>query len=157
MALAQHRPRTARADAASTRGLVSRLGGPLMLLLAAGLSLAAMALPVVQSSDAASTGYAIRAKQQQLADLTARDYGLEADLAELSSTSRIAQAAKQLGMVPAPRVATSVVVDAPPPASITMPGSYLTQQTPAQPDAPAVAVPPARGRLWHVLHALHLR
>jgi hypothetical protein len=130
-----------------------------MLLLAAGLCLAAMAMPVVQSSDAAATGYAIRQRQTQLADLIARDQGLQDDLANLTSASRIRQAALAKGMVPASGPAAYVTVDTPAPANdLTMPRAYLLQaeaavaaQTPLTSPAPTHSLP------WRLLHLLHLR
>ena len=123
-------------EAFRTRGLPRALGAPLTLLLAAALSLAAMAMPVVQSSDAASTGYTIRQHQVQLADLTARDQGLQDDIAQLSSADRIRQEASKRGMVAVPHAALTVTIDTPRPSGgATLPGGYLTQQTPAAPSA----------------------
>lgn len=156
MALARTPSAIIRApEAFRSRGLVRALGAPLTLLLAATLSLAAMAMPVMQSSDAASTGYTIRQRQVQLADLTARDRGLQDDVAQLASASRIRQEAGRRGMVPAPHPALTVTLDAPHPATgATLPGGYLSQPAPAEPIAVA---PPKHGRLWGVLHLLHLK
>ena len=147
------------ADAVRARSLARALAAPAMLLLAAGLCLAAMAMPVVQSSDAAATGYTIRQRQTQLADLTAQDQGLQDDLANLVSASRVRQAALALGMVPAPSPAAYVTVDAPAPADdLTMPRAYLLQaEASAAAQAPATTPAPAHSLLWRGLHLLHLR
>ena len=55
-----------------TRSLVAGLGAPLSLLLAIGLTVAAMLLPVVQSSDATTTGYSIQKRTQEAKQLLAQ-------------------------------------------------------------------------------------
>lgn len=167
MALARSRPGIAYpVGTLPARRLWHRLGDRAALVLAAALSLAAMALPVVQSSDAASTGYAIRQRQVELAALTARNEQLQAELAQLTSSERIRQRAASLGMVPAPRPAANVTVSVPaPPARLTLPRAYLaptptaTAGTVSATTTPAAAAPaPQRhGVLWHILHALRLR
>jgi hypothetical protein len=158
MALARTPSAVIRApEAFRSRGLLRALGAPLMLLLAAALSLAAMAMPVVQSSDAAATGYTIRQRQVQLADLTARDEGLQDDIAQLSSAKRIRSEATKRGMVAAPRAALTVTVDTPRPSGgATLPGGYLAL-APQVSVAPTANAPAQHGKLWGVLHLLHLK
>jgi len=167
MALARSRPSIAYpADALPARRLWQRLGDRAALVLAAALSLAAMALPVVQSSDAASTGYVIRQRQIELAALTARDEQLQAELAQLTSSERIRQRAISLGMVPAPQPAANITVTVPaPPARLTMPRAYLAStpvasaSTELENATPAAAAPAQQhhGILWRILRALRLR
>ena len=137
MALAQGQ-RMGGKDAAGGRSPLRRAGAPLTLLGAGGLMLGAMFLPVLQNSDATSTGYQIEREQQQLDDLRAKTYTLQAQIADLGSESRIRQEAARLGMLPAGR-AVDVAVTVPAPDGVLLPRSL--QPTPGV--ASAVASSPA--------------
>lgn len=126
MALAQGQ-RMGGKGAAGERSLLRRAGAPLTLLVAGGLMLGAMFLPVLQNSDATSTGYRIEREQQQLDDLRAKTYALQAQIADLGSESRIRQEAARLGMLPAGRAA-DVTVSVPAPDGVFLPRSL--QPTP---------------------------
>ncbi len=143
MALAQGQ-RANGGNAAGGRSLLRRAGGPLALLGAGGLMLGAMFLPVLQNSDATSTGYQIEREQQQLDDLRAKTYALQAQVADLGSESRIRQEAARLGMVPAGR-AVAVAVNVPAPSGVFLPRGL--QPTPGAAGAvegsPANAAPTA--------------
>ncbi len=128
MALAQRRA-TVGAEANSL-SLLRRAGVPLSLLVAGGLMLGAMFLPVLQNSDATSTGYQIEHAQQQLDDLRARTYALQAQVADLGSESRVRQEAARLGMLPAGR-AVDVTVNVPAPAGVFLPHGLLPTPAPA--------------------------
>jgi len=142
------RQRQGGEPAVGGRSLLRRAGAPLVLLGAGGLMLGAMFLPVLQNSDATSTGYQIEREQQQLDDLRAKTYALQAQVAELGSASRIQQEAARLGMQPAGR-AVDVTVKVPAPAGVSLPRSL--QPTPgatggvdsAPPGAAPVATQPA--------------
>lgn len=134
-----------------SRSLIGSIGASLSMLAAIGLILAAMFLPVMQRSDEAQTGYTIRQHEQELADLNAQTYALQAQIAQLGSSGRIHDEASRLGMVPAPRGATAVSVSETAPAPIRIPRSYLPA---AQATAPAAQ---HNGLVWLVLHALALR
>ncbi|HEY7294978.1 MAG TPA: hypothetical protein VH916_08035 [Dehalococcoidia bacterium] len=128
MALAQRRATTGGGDAAGGLPLLRRAGVPLSLLVAGGLMLGAMFLPVLQNSDATSTGYQIERDQQRLDDLRAKTYTLQAQIAQLGSESRIQQEAARLGMVPVGR-AVDVTVNVPAPGGVFLPRGL--QPTPA--------------------------
>jgi hypothetical protein len=134
-----------------SRSLLGSVGVSLTMLAAIGMILAALFMPVVQRSDEAQTGYTIRQHEQELADLNAQTYALQAQIARLGSSGRVKDEANRLGFVPALRGATSVSVGEPAPPQILIPRSYLP--TP-QPAAPAVE---HHGLIWLVLHALSLR
>jgi hypothetical protein len=62
-------------------------------------------LQVIQTSDATSTGYAIRGLEQQRLDWSAKVHSLEAEVATLASLERVEREAKdRLGLVPAEKV-----------------------------------------------------
>ena len=109
------------------RPLRGSIGGPLSVLAAAAMLLAGMFLPVLQNSDATTTGYVIQREQQQLADLNAKTYELQARIAALGAASRIRLEAGRLGMVPAGRQSASVSVDVPAPMNLALPRSYLSE------------------------------
>src|SRR5438270_380518 len=116
----------ARGPAAErSRWLPLGIGGTVSLLAAAGLMLAAMLLPVVQSSDATQTGYAIQRDEQELADLSARTDALQAQVAQLGSMSRIRAEAARLGMTASAGQGVNVSVSIPAPAGVLLPRSYL--------------------------------
>lgn len=105
------------------------------LALAAALLLVAVAilLPVVQSSDEAAEGYRIAALEQQRADLEARIYNAQSDIAQLGSLARIdGEARDRLGMVPATS-AVSVAVSMPRPDTRAIPNGYLPSSAPPPP------------------------
>lgn len=136
--------------ASETRSLLGGFRAALTLMAAIGLIFAAMLLPVVQSSDATTTGYAIRTHEQELADLNAKTYTIQAQIAQLDSIGRIQQEAARLGMVPAPPQAAAVSVNAATPGELLLPRRYLPQPV-------AIPEPPQHGLLWQALHVLSLR
>jgi hypothetical protein len=129
-----------------TRTLTAGLGAPLSLLLALGLVVAAMLLPVVQSSDATTTGYSIQKRSQELADLNARVYNTQAEIAQLDSTERVRKEAARLGLVQPSPGAVSIAIEAPAPDGVLMPRRFMP--------APPPAAPAARHHslFWKVLH-----
>ncbi|OGO51007.1 MAG: hypothetical protein A2148_02430 [Chloroflexi bacterium RBG_16_68_14] len=81
------------------------------VLLAAGLVILAIALlQLVQTSEATTTSFAIQQRQQEKLELEASVHQLEAEVAALSSLSRIEQEARRLGLEP-PQAQESVVVN----------------------------------------------
>ncbi|HLZ68827.1 MAG TPA: hypothetical protein VKV26_02850 [Dehalococcoidia bacterium] len=140
MALAQRRATSG--EQAGETPLLRRAGVLLALLLAGGMILGAMFLPVLQNSDATSTGYQIEHAQQQLDDLRAKTYTLQAQIADLGSETRIRQEAARLGMVPAGR-ASAVTVNVPAPAGVFLPhGLAPTLTAVAGAAESSVAAPP---------------
>jgi hypothetical protein len=133
-----------------TKSLVSSLGAPLSLLLAIGLIVAAMLLPVVQSSDATTTGYAIQKHAQELADLDAQVYNTQAEVAQLDSTDRVRKDAARLGLVQATPAAAAISVNAPAPDGVLLPRRFIPAPTPA----PVSDV--HHSMFWKVVHALPL-
>ena len=129
------------------RSAVAAIGAPLALLFAGGLMLAAMFLPVVQSSDATTTGYTIRRHEQELADLNAHIHETQAVIAQLGSMARIQSEAKRLGMVPAPTNAISVSVNQLAPGDPVLPRRYV-------PAAIQPSPTPHHGVIWGILHPL---
>jgi uncharacterized protein YlxW (UPF0749 family) len=111
-----------------------RVGSAIAFLTAAALVVAAMFLPVVQSSDATTTGYTIRHHQQDLSDLQARIHAAESAIADLGSMNRIRTEASRIGMVPADGRGVVVTVNAPPASQVLLPRRYLP---PPQPDTGA--------------------
>ena len=132
------------------RPILGSFSAAVSLLIAVALIVAATLLPVMQDSDATTTGYAIRNNQQELADQNAQTYNIQAEIARLSSMERIRQQATQLGMVPAPRQTESVVINAAAPIETLLPRRYV-------PQPPVVAKAPQRGLLANFLHFLSLR
>lgn len=83
--------------------------GPVLLV--AGLVVLIIALlQVVQTSEATTTSFAIQRRQQEKLELEASVRQLEAEVAALSSLSRIEQEARRLGLEP-PQAQESVVVN----------------------------------------------
>ena len=81
-------------------------------------------LQVIQTSDATSTGYAIRRLEQERLDWSAQVHGLEAEVATLTSLERVEREARgRLGMVPAENV-LYLEVDAPPPRPELVPRRF---------------------------------
>lgn len=139
MALAQRQMRSGE-QAAGSGSLLRRTTAPLSLLVAGGLMLGAMFLPVLQNSDATSTGYQIEREQQQLDDLRAKTYALQAQVADLGSESRIRQEAARLGMLPAGR-ALDVTVNVPAPAGVFLPRGLQPTPGAGVDSSPANAAP----------------
>lgn len=83
--------------------------GPVLLV--AGLVVLIIALlQVVQTSEATTTSFAIQRLQQEKLELEASVRQLEAEVAALSSLSRIEQEVRRLGLEP-PQAQESVVVN----------------------------------------------
>jgi cell division protein FtsL len=131
------------------RSIQGSFSAAVSLSVAVALIVAATLLPVMQDSDATTTGYTIRNHQQELADLNAQTYNIQAQIAQLGSMERIRLQAAQVGMVPAPRQTESVLINAAAPAGTLLPRRYL-------PQPPAVARAPQRGLLENFLHFLSL-
>lgn len=126
------------------------LGAPVSLLTAIGLIIAAMLLPVVQSSDATTTGYTIRRHEQQLADIDAQIYNTQADVAQLGSVARIHDQAARIGMVPTPTSAVDIAVSVPATNAVLLPRRYVP--TPLAANTP----PLTHSIAWKIRHALPL-
>ncbi|MHB8577978.1 MAG: hypothetical protein ACYDCQ_21920 [Dehalococcoidia bacterium] len=133
-----------------TKSAIAAIGTPLTLLGAAGLILAAMLLPVVQSSDATTTGYTIRRHEQELSDINAHVYQLQAEVAQLGSMGRIASEATRLGMLPGGQSAVPVTVNYAPPAKVVLPRRFVPDDIPS----PA---PTSHTVIWSLLHPLSPR
>jgi hypothetical protein len=93
---------------------------PSLGILAAGLVAAAALLPVAQTSNATSTGGEIRRLDAEKADIEARLYSHQAELAGLVSLERIEGRARDIGLVPADRWMYVTVTDPPPAATIPL-------------------------------------
>lgn len=91
-------------------------------------------LPVFQNSFATSQGFDIQASRRQQAALRAEISLLEADVARLTSQSRIERRAAEIGLVPAQQP-IYVTIDEPGPAPAKLPSEYLPR--PAEQPAPA--------------------
>jgi len=141
-----------------TRSTLRSLQAPLSLLAAIGLVAAAMLLPVMQSSGATTTGYLIQRHQQELAELQANSYDLQAQIAQLGSTARIHSEATRLGFVVAPRPSAIVNVAVLAPAAAVLPRSYLPPfgSRSAEPSVQVVQAP-QHNRLWSLLHIIPAR
>jgi len=133
-----------------TKASVGFIVTPLSLLVAGTLILAAMFLPVVQSSDATATGYTISAHERELADLNGKIDGLQAQIAQLGATGRIKADAARIGMVPASSAPVTVAVNYPAPSTVVLPRRFV----PAAVQAP---LPPQHTLLWNLLHPLSPR
>lgn len=108
-------------------------------------------MPVVQTSNATSTGYQNRRLEARRADIQAAIYNTQTEIAQLGSLERIDQEARgRLGMVPADR-STIVTVQEPAPVQRQVPARYLpqTQEHPRQAHQ--------RGGLRAVLSRLSIR
>lgn len=89
--------------------------GPL-LLIAAGAIVVIGLLQIVQSSEATTASFKIQTLEQQKLELETSTQQLEAEVAALSSLSRVQAEAKRLGLVPAQALG-SVEVNVPGPAN----------------------------------------
>ena len=86
-----------------------------VLALAVGAVALLGLLQVIQTSDATSTGYAIRRLEQERLDWSAKVHRLEAEVATLASLERVEREAKDhLGLVPAEKVIYLEAAVAPP-------------------------------------------
>lgn len=139
--------------AKQSRPLLGSVGTSLSILVAMGLVTAALFLPVAQSSGATTTGYTIRRHQQELADLNADIYNMQAEIAQLGSLSRIRSEAQRLGMTAPQGAAVSVRAEAPLDSDVRLPRQYLPLAPASEPENPVVH----HDRVWTVLHAVHLR
>ncbi len=142
---------TPRAGVATgTRRRFVRLPGPGAIAVTTLVAAAAL-LPVVQNSNATTTGYDIREMERRKSDLQAAMYNAQMDIARLGSLQRIDQEARaRLGMVPADRTFV-VSVREPAPQQRQIPARYL----PVEPAGEAAA--PERGLLDALLARLSLR
>ncbi len=142
---------TPRAGVATgTRRRLVRLPGPGAIVVTALVATAAL-LPVVQNSNATTTGYDIREMERHKSDLQAAMYNAQMDIAHLGSLQRIDQEARtRLGMVPADR-AFLVTVREPAPQQRQIPARYLPVEPKSEPTKPE------RGLLDALLARLSLR
>ncbi len=99
----------------------------LWLVLAIGLAGFSALLPVVQNSVATSRGFDIQAAQRQEAQLNGEIGLLEADVASLTSITRIERRAREIGLFPATDP-IYVNVNEPGPAPAKLPLEYLPQE-----------------------------
>jgi cell division protein FtsL len=129
-----------------------RVSGRFVLVGVAVLAVAVAALQVNQFSHAASTGYTIDALTQERATKQAENHELEAEVAQLSSLSRVESEARgTLGLVPATHK-IYVTVNQPVPSGQSLPKRFVDQAVAAAADSPAPApVPPLWKRLLHLL------
>ncbi|HZU76346.1 MAG TPA: hypothetical protein VFA70_06250, partial [Dehalococcoidia bacterium] len=107
-------------------------------------------LPVMQSSDATTTGYTIEHNQQELSDLQAQIYATEAAIAQLGSMSRIQAGAAKLGMATPSAQPVAVTVNVAPSGQLLLPRRFL-------PPPPPAATPSSHSVLTSLLHVLALR
>lgn len=104
-----------------------RLGIPGFTILAAGFVAAAALLPVAQSSNATSTGREIRLLDARRADLNARIYQAQSEIAQLGAIEGVERRAREeLGMVPADRWMYVSVAQPAPVAG--MPARFLNEE-----------------------------
>lgn len=142
---------TPRAGAtAGMRHRLIRLPGPGTLIITALVTAAAL-LPVVQNSNATTTGYDIRETERRKGDLQAAMYNAQMDIAKLGSLERIDREARtRLGMVPAER-SFAVTVREPAPQQRQVPARYLPEEVQHSTAAPS------QGLLDALLGRLSLR
>ncbi len=96
-------------ERAQPKATVSLRLGPVLLV--AGLAIVIIALlQVVQTSEATTTSFAIQELEQERLELETSVRQLEAEVAALSSLSRIEQEARRLGLEP-PQARESVEVN----------------------------------------------
>jgi hypothetical protein len=101
----------------------------LWLVLAVGFAGISALLPVVQNSVATSRGFDIQAAQRQETQLKGEIGLLEADVASLTSLTRIERRAREIGLLPVPDP-IYVTVNEPGPAPAKLPPEYLPQDDP---------------------------
>jgi cell division protein FtsL len=98
---------------------------PLVLTIAlVAIGLAAL-LPLLQSSQATTTGYSIRELERQRNDWQARIHELEAEVASLASLDRIENEARDRLKMQAPEDTVYITVDLPAPESQPIPERFL--------------------------------
>ncbi len=115
-----------RSEAKATPSL--RLG-PLLLMAGAAIVVIAL-LQVVQSSEATTASFKIQRLEGQKLELETSVHQLEAEVASLSSLSRIENEAKRLGLGPA-QAQESVVVNVPGPTDdlARLPSRFAPSET----------------------------
>ena len=99
----------------------------LMVVVAVGV------LQVLQTSNAATAGYELRALERERADVGAQVRLLEAQIAQTAGEGQLRELAiARLGMVPA-KDAVHVAVDTPAPAVAALPERYVVRPQPTEP------------------------
>lgn len=130
MAAVQHAPTLPRV---AVRHVPWTLLAALALLAAVSLGL----LQVLQSSRAASAGYALRELDRERDALAAEVRLLEADVAAQARTDQVRRiAVERLGMVPPSRTVRVTVAERGP-SGIGLPARYIVRPEPAAAPAPA--------------------
>src|SRR5581483_4099377 len=128
------------------RSFGRRVSGKLLAALAAAFVIGVAVLQVNQFSRATSTSYEIEALNRERAAKQARNYELEAEVAQLSSLGRVEWDARtRLHLVPAER-RLYIDVNQPVPDRQTLPTRFLPSGTDAEPADGAGAS--ARGPWW---------
>jgi cell division protein FtsB len=82
-------------------------------------------LPLLESSQATSTGYSIRQLERQRNDWEARSHELEAEIASLVSLDRIEREARERLHMEVPEHTVYITVDVASPASQPVPDRFL--------------------------------
>jgi cell division protein FtsL len=118
------------------------------LLLAVGLAIAAIAvLQLYQTSRATTASFKMQGLEQQKLELDTAVRQLEADVASLSSLTRIEQEASRLGLEAAQARYTVQVNVAPPPQGVGLPTRYA-------PKIDGAGVGGQQASWWHKLRRL---
>lgn len=99
------------------------------LVAALTLLLVAALLPVLQNSLVTSQGFNVQASQREQARIRAEISLLEADIARLTSQSRIERRAQEIGLIPSANP-IYITVQEPGPAPAKLPAEYLPAPTP---------------------------
>jgi hypothetical protein len=121
------------------------------ILAASGLVAGAALMPVVQTSNATTTGYENRRMEARKTDIQAAIYNAQTEIAQLGSLERIDKEARgRLGMVPADR-STIVTVQEAAPEQRQVPARFLPQPQEQQQQAER------RGGLRALLSRLSIR
>jgi hypothetical protein len=117
-------------------GALPRLGPLPRTLIAASALLVVAAVgvfQVLQTSNAATAGYELRALERQRDDLNAQIRTLEAQIAQSAGEGQVRELAMaRLGMVPAQN-AVRISVDVPAPAVPALPERYIVRPQPSAP------------------------
>lgn len=101
------------------------LGMPAVLTIAiVAVGLAGL-LPLLQSSQATTTGYNIRQLERQRNDWEARSHELEAEIASLAALDRIEKEARERLHMEEPADTVYITVDVPRPESQPVPARFL--------------------------------
>lgn len=117
---------TAARAGLTLRAPLSRVNG--WVLAAVLLAAASAALPVLQSSSATSRGFDVQSLNARRASLQGEVSLIEADVARLTSLTRIERRAKEIGLIPASELGVEVYyvdVDVAGPAPAKIPAEYL--------------------------------